>query len=88
MEMIRRLREVRRCLWGGRRWQAVWVAAQMSCGTEPNRGTSAMVPVQMEKFRMFRSIFWVSVRDSYEIAGSTARKCMVEMYGGNDSALF
>ena len=30
-----------------------------------------MVLLQIEKFRIFRSFFWVSIRDNYDTAGST-----------------
>ena len=30
-----------------------------------------VVPVQIEKLRIFRTIFWVSLRENYQITGST-----------------
>ena len=38
-----------------------------ACG----QGLERVVPAQIEKFRIFRTIFWVSLREYYEIAGST-----------------
>ena len=38
----------------------------------------SVVPVYIEKFLLFRTLFWVSIRDHKEIAGSTAvlpRQC-------------
>ena len=35
-------------------------------GTYPS-----MVPVQIEKCRIFRTIFWVSIRENEEVTGST-----------------
>ena len=37
-----------------------------------NQPAAPAVPVQMQKFRIFRDAFWVSLRDNLDIAGSTA----------------
>ena len=33
-----------------------------------------VVPVQIEKLRIFRTVFWVSLRENYEITGSTGMR--------------
>ena len=32
---------------------------------------AAVVPVQIEKLRIYRTMFWVSLRENVEITGST-----------------
>ena len=39
-----------------------------------------MVPVQIEKFQLFRIIFWVSLRESQEIMGSPACAPLLYMH--------
>ena len=39
-----------------------------------------MVPASVEKFRIFRTIFWVSIRYNQEIAGSTAPGAQLIIY--------
>ena len=36
--------------------------------------TAPVVPVQIEKLRIFRTAFWVSLRENYEITGSTVQR--------------
>ena len=44
----------------------------MAAGTAIMLGRHrAVVPVQIEKFPIFRTIFWVFIRDNYDITGST-----------------
>ena len=53
-------------------------------GSYRARWSLAVVPVQIEKLRIFRTIFWVSVRDNLDIAGSTELVAMQAVYQSSE----